>query len=207
MLRTNIFCKIHVECCACRFSNVHIRIIPFCFSFNNKLLNRQYFFDFFNDFVDSFFSIQKWRHLFVELFDWIHHFFDVVNIWFLILFNLFFKFFDCLFHLLIFFKKLWDLCVKNSIVHCLIFDYKIASFLYRSYGSRMFLEVNVSSNRSRTSSRNAFSDNQTVVISCSAIIWFWNNVWIARCVVFLNSSRLIDSLLPCWLFGRMWWTL
>lgn len=86
-----------------------------------------------------------------------------------------------------------------------IIVYKIASFLYRSYGSRMFLDVSVSSNRSRTSSRNAFSDNQTVVISCSAIIWFWNSVWIARCVVFLNSSRLIDSLLPCWLFGSMWW--
>ena len=86
----------------------------------------------------------------------------------------------------------------------LLFIYKMQSFLYRSYGSRMFLEVNVSSNRSRTSSRNAFSDNQTVVISCSAIIWFWNSVWIARCVVFLNSSRLIDSLLQCWLFGSMW---
>lgn len=94
-----------------------------------------------------------------------------------------------------------------SFLISLLIVYKIQSFLYRSYGSRMFLEVNVSSNRSRTSSRNAFSDNQTVVISCSAIIWFWNSVWIARCVVFLNSSRLIDSLLPCWLFGSMWWTL
>lgn len=106
------------------------------------------------------------------------------------------------------------LCVLQSIVKVLLrwFNstlcfviYKTASSLYRSYGSYRFFDVSVSINRFLTSSRNAFSDNSTVLISCSAIILFSKSVWIARCVVFFSNSRLIVSLLQCWLFGKIWW--
>ena len=210
--QTNIFCKTHVECCVCIFSIVNVRILPFYFCVKYKLLNRQEFFDFLNDFVNSIFSclqhadcIWKVKKLFIEFFDWIQYLFDVVNIIFLILLHSFFKLIDSFFQFFFFFNQLWNLCVKQLILHLIDVDYKMASFLYRSYGSRMFLDVSVSSNRSRTSSRSAFSLYQMVVISCSASIWFANSVCNALCCVFLNSSRLIDSLLQCWLFGRMWW--
>ena len=44
MFQTDIFCKIHVECCACRFSNVNIHIILFLPFFDFLLINILTFF-------------------------------------------------------------------------------------------------------------------------------------------------------------------
>ena len=44
MLRTDIFCKTHVECCACRFSNVNIHIILFLPFFDFLFINILTFF-------------------------------------------------------------------------------------------------------------------------------------------------------------------
>lgn len=88
---------------------------------------------------------------------------------------------------------------------CLVYvNYLIAFGVYRSYGSCVFLEVSVSSSHSLTSSLRAFSLSSTVVINCSAIIWFWNSVCIALWVVFLSISTLQLSLEPRIDLGKIW---
>lgn len=68
----------------------------------------------------------------------------------------------------------------------------------------MFFLSSVSNSHSLTSSLSALADRFTVVISCSAISWFWNNVCIALCLLSFIISRLQGSLEPRLERGRIW---